>query len=398
MIDTNKMPPFAATNFDKKTKYPVDEVPHGSFFSLPAYVDERFILAAPEMQLSPRMLDALHKWEFEALYSEGRPMKEYIADSNTLSGTAELAEASRQADDAKLKQAKKFFAWLMNYTDNLFMAASMGRRLDFKVLANDIKRACGIIRDERRFLLRLMRDVDGATHHSHLISHSVKTMVLSVIVGNQMKIAIHRLIELGVSALFHDIGMILIPPELYLTERTLSANEFSVVKTHTTMGFNLLSSFHFPLDVSLPALEHQEKENGKGYPCQLSGDRISLYSKIVSVVSSYEAISSKRPHRDAKEAHLGVLELLRNHEHGYNEDVIRAFIRCLSIYPIGTPILLSNGHKGQVLDVNPELPRYPIVQVFGELTPDGKNKVVQTSKEGVSIVRPLLKTEISHSS
>jgi len=392
MIDTN-VPLFAVADFDTKTEYAVHDVSEGSFFSLPVYIDKRLIVAAPEMPLTKNMLDILHKWEFGTLYSSGRPVQEYTADSNASNDAEELAEASRHADEAKLKQAKKFFTWLMNYTDNLFMAASLGRKLDFKVLANDIKRACDIIGEERRFLLRLMRDVDGATHHSHLISHAVKTMVLSVIVGNQMKIPTHRLIELAVAALFHDIGMIMLPPELYLTERSLSDNEFSVVKTHTTMGFNLLSSFHFPTDVSLPALEHQEMENGKGYPCQLSGDCISLYSKIVSVVSSYEAISSKRPHREGKEGYLGVLELLRNEDHSYNEDVIRSFIRCISIYPIGTQILLSNGHKGQVLDVNPGSPRYPIVQVFGELTPDGKNKVVQTAKDGVSIVRPLLKTE-----
>jgi len=395
MIDT-QTPLFAVADFDKKKEYSIREVPLGSFFSLPVYVNERLIFAAPEMLLTKDMLDTLHKWGFDTMYSEGRPVQEYTADSNISNDAEDLAEATRQADEAKLKQAKKFFSWFMNYTDNLFMAASLGRKLDFKVLANDIKRACDIIREERRFLLRLMRNVDTATHHSHLISHAVKTLVLSVIIGNQMKIPTHRLIELAIAALFHDIGMIMIPPELYLTERSLSANEFAIIKTHTTIGFNLLSSFYFPLDVSLPALEHQERENGKGYPCQLSGDRISLYSKIVSVASSYEAISSRRPHREGKEGYIGVIELLRNEDHSYNEDVIRAFIRCISIYPIGTQILLSNGHKGQVLDVNPASPRYPIVRVFGELTPDGKNRVVQTAKDGVSIVRPLRKTEYSH--
>jgi hypothetical protein len=57
-------------------------------------------------------------------------------------------------------------------------------------------------------------------------------------------------------------------------------------------------------------------------------------------------------------------------------------------------VLLSNGKKGQVVDVNPENPRYPIVQVFGELTPDGKNKTMETAPGGLSIVRPLSREEI----
>jgi hypothetical protein len=48
-----------------------------------------------------------------------------------------------------------------------------------------------------------------------------------------------------------------------------------------------------------------------------------------------------------------------------------------------------------VVDVNPENPRFPLVQIFGELTPDGKNKIMQTSADGLSIVRPLTREEIS---
>jgi hypothetical protein len=58
-------------------------------------------------------------------------------------------------------------------------------------------------------------------------------------------------------------------------------------------------------------------------------------------------------------------------------------------------VLLSSGKKGQVVDVNPEKPRFPIVQVFGELNPDGKNKVVETSNDGIYIVRPLTREETS---
>jgi len=56
--------------------------------------------------------------------------------------------------------------------------------------------------------------------------------------------------------------------------------------------------------------------------------------------------------------------------------------------------MLSNNKKGQVVDVNLESPRFPIVQVFGEFTPDGKIRTVQTSQDGLTIVRPLTRAEI----
>jgi HD-GYP domain-containing protein (c-di-GMP phosphodiesterase class II) len=146
--------------------------------------------------------------------------------------------------------------------------------------------------------------------------------------------------------------------------------------------------------VTIPALEHHERENGGGYPRQLTGDKISLYSKIIAVACSYEAQTSQRPHKDAKDGFAGMLELLKNEGKQYDDTVIRALVFSLSIYPIGLYVLLSNGKKGQVVDVDPENPRYPRVQVLGVLTPEGKAKIQETSQDGVHIVRPLAKDEL----
>jgi len=112
------------------------------------------------------------------------------------------------------------------------------------------------------------------------------------------------------------------------------------------------------------------------------------------VACSYEALSAQRPHKEAKDGYTGMLELLKNEGKQYDDTIVRALVFSLSIYPIGLYVLLSSGRKGQVVDVNPENPRFPIVQIFGELTPDGKNKILETSQDGISIVRPLTREEI----
>jgi len=89
-----------------------------------------------------------------------------------------------------------------------------------------------------------------------------------------------------------------------------------------------------------------------------------------------------------------MLELLRNEGKQYDDTIVRALVLSLSIYPIGLYVLLSNGKKGQVVDVSPENPRFPIVQVFGEFTPDGKIKTAQTAPNVLTIVRPLNRSEI----
>jgi HD-GYP domain-containing protein (c-di-GMP phosphodiesterase class II) len=160
------------------------------------------------------------------------------------------------------------------------------------------------------------------------------------------------------------------------------------------LGYNLLKAMGFPPVISLAALEHHERENGTGYHRMLIGDKISFNSKIIAVACSYEAISAHRPHREARDGHTTMLELLRNEGNQYDATIIRALVVSVSLYPIGLYVLLSNGRKGQVINANPETPRFPIVQVFGEFNPDGKNKTLETSQDGVFILRPLSKEEM----
>jgi HD-GYP domain-containing protein (c-di-GMP phosphodiesterase class II) len=202
------------------------------------------------------------------------------------------------------------------------------------------------------------------------------------------------MIELGVAALVHEVGMLKLPTHMYLSQRPLTAPEQKAIMTHPILGYSMLKSLDFPLATCLAALEHHERENATGYPRRLTGEKISLYSKIIAVACSYEALSSKRPHKEAKDGHTGMLELLKNDGKQYDDTIVKALVLSLSIYPIGLYVLLSNDKKGQVIDVNPENPRFPIVQVFGEFSPDGKVKTIQTTAETITIVRPLSRSEI----
>jgi hypothetical protein len=89
-----------------------------------------------------------------------------------------------------------------------------------------------------------------------------------------------------------------------------------------------------------------------------------------------------------------MVDILKNEGKQYDDLVIRALVYSLSIYPIGTQVMLTNGKKAVVVDVNPDNPRYPIVQVLGARSPDGRELVVRTSETSVRVLRPLAKEEL----
>jgi HD-GYP domain-containing protein (c-di-GMP phosphodiesterase class II) len=374
--------------------YAVKDIPAGSFFSAPVYLDNQFILTAPELNFSKELLKTLEEWDFRELFSDGEPQKEYAGEEEIVQEVEGIVEKAFLSDGEQVRECEHFYNNFLKYVETLFTQIAAKSEIHFSQVAERVKELCDMTKENSRYLLRVMRN-DTQEGKNYIASHAIKSTVIALIIGSFLKLPNHRLIELAVAALLHEAGMLMLPPQVYLAKKELTPQERKAILTHPILGFTLLKSLNFPLVVSLAALEHHERENGAGYPQKLTGDKISLYAKIIAVACSYEALTAARPHKDAKDGYSGMLDLLKNEGKQYDDAIVKALVFSLSIYPIGLYVLLSNGKKGQVVDVNPENPKFPMVQVFGELTPDGKNKILETSAEGVRISRPLQREEIS---
>jgi HD-GYP domain-containing protein (c-di-GMP phosphodiesterase class II) len=372
--------------------YIIKDIPQESYFSKPLYLDDHFLLAAPEMPFTEELRKTILNWEFKEALSDGEPREEYYSEEVDALPEKGSADASLLNDDNQVKRAEDFYDSFYKHAEKLFARLMIKNELTFNDVAGKIKEVCDVLKGDRRFLLRVQKHADP--DKNYLTTHAINTTIISIIIGSYLKLPNHRLIELGVAALLHEVGMLKLPPQIYLNNRPLTPQEKKAILTHPVLSFNMLKSYNFPLTISLAALEHHERENGGGYPQKLMGDKISLYGKIIGVACSYEALTSSRPHKDAKDGYTGMIDLLKNVGKQYDDTIVRALVYSLSIYPIGLYVLLSNGKKGQVIDVNAENPRFPMVQIFGDLTPDGKNKILETSQEGVHIIRPLQREEI----
>lgn len=370
------------------TKYPLNEIPSGYFFTKPVYLDDGFILTAPEVPFSEDLKQILLQWSVNEVSSGGEAREEYSGGE-----TADGSAGESFAPGAKTVEADAYYRKLLAYVESLVSMVRTNRELRFGLVSEWVKEICNLPKEKHRFLLRVLQG-ETSREENYLASHALKSAILSITIGQFIKLPLHRLIELGVAALLHEAGMFKLSPQIYMAQRELTPPEREAIRVHPALGYNMLKRFAFPLPVCVAVLEHHERENGSGYPSQIKGDKISLYAKIIAVTCSYESLTSIRPHKDAKDAYTGMVELLKNAGKQYDDIVIRALLFSLSLYPIGLYVLLSNEKKGQVVDVNLENPRYPMVQIFGEIGLDGKNKIIETSQDGVFIVRPLEREEV----
>jgi HD-GYP domain-containing protein (c-di-GMP phosphodiesterase class II) len=100
-----------------------------------------------------------------------------------------------------------------------------------------------------------------------------------------------------VAGVLHDIGKISVPAEILSKPGNLTEIEFSLIKAHPKIGYEILKNIEFPWPVAQITLQHHERMDGSGYPSGLSGEETLLEARILGVADVIEAISSHRPYR-----------------------------------------------------------------------------------------------------
>lgn len=159
--------------------------------------------------------------------------------------------------------------------------------------------------------------------------HSNRVSAWCVAVGKTMKLRPEALNELAMAGLYHDIGKITIPDDILKKPGPLSESEWEIMKKHTISGYQILRAADRYSNLAEYALTHHERFDGTGYPNQLRGEVIPLYSRIISVVDAYEAMTSDRPYRKALPKTEALAELKKHQGTQFDPTVVDAFIKVL---------------------------------------------------------------------
>ncbi len=166
----------------------------------------------------------------------------------------------------------------------------------------------------------------------------------------------------------HDIGKIGIPDRILLKEGKLTAEEWEVMKSHATIGAELLSDSNSPLmQMAMEiALSHHEKWDGSGYPRGLKGDDIPIVGRIVALCDVFDALTTERPYKQAWPVEKVIAELERQSGKHFDPALVETFKSILpKILQIrgrytesGASNKYSGGHKRLVPDEKHHLPPY----------------------------------------
>ena len=160
-------------------------------------------------------------------------------------------------------------------------------------------------------------------------AHIKRMSKLSALIAKRMSLSTNYVNLIATCSPMHDVGKIGIPDKILLKPGKLSAEEWEIMKTHTTIGENILSSGHSEyMELgTVIALTHHEKWDGSGYPQGLSGEDIPLAGRICAVADVFDALTSKRPYKEAFsiEKSIGIMQEVRGKH--FDPDILDLFLQ-----------------------------------------------------------------------
>jgi HD-GYP domain-containing protein (c-di-GMP phosphodiesterase class II) len=201
---------------------------------------------------------------------------------------------------------------------------------------------------ERSYLIALtiIKDIG-----SYTFNHSANVCILSIAMGIELGLSRKDLLELGIAALFHDLGKIDIPGDILNKPDTLTHIEYEKIKQHPYLSSEriifLKGIDEVPVFALRGIMEHHLDYSGAGYP-DLSTKKPTLFARIIRIVDSYDAMTTPRIYQDVRSPFEALKYIIKSKDI-YDPSLVKVFLDIMGIYPPGSIVLLKGGVKGVMI-------------------------------------------------
>jgi HD-GYP domain-containing protein (c-di-GMP phosphodiesterase class II) len=253
------------------------------------------------------------------------------------------------------KAVKRTYFNAVSFTKGVMTKIRAGERVSMKKAKRIVESMVDVLLDKEEFLLGMtaIKKYDEYTFH-----HSVNVSILSIALGQKMGLAKKALMELGLVALFHDMGKTGIPPEVLNKPTSFSEDEWKVMMRHPLFGvkviFRMKSFDYSSIRAAIVAYEHHIHHDHTGYPKVKKLGDLDLYSRIVSIADQYDGMTSSRVYSRTPMTPDRALSLMSKRS-GTQLDplMFKFFINLVGVYPVGSLVVLDTRELGVVSGSNP---------------------------------------------
>ena len=202
----------------------------------------------------------------------------------------------------------------------------------------------------------------------YVTRHCLNVAKLAMYLARELGLPPPEIEQVAVCGLLHDVGMMKVKEDVFTKHAALDQEEWEQVKGHPIEGALLLTKEVVLRDVvARVALEHHEKPDGSGYPQGKKKEEIHLYARLINVVDTYGAMVSPRAHRLPMLPHQAMKVVMDDGAKGMLDwDLVHAFVKAMSVYPVGSYVRLQGGEIARVVRASSEIPDKPVIAVVAD--------------------------------
>ena len=248
----------------------------------------------------------------------------------------------------EIERARGIYKEAHNIMQDLMEDIRLGKQVEVERVQPISEQLVESVFRNKDALISLSR-IKDKDHYTFM--HSVSVAGLMITFARAMGYPMDLIKEISIGGMLHDVGKMMTPDNVLNKPGKLTNDEFKVMKHHVVYSRELLEGkpgiTQAALDV---AALHHERIDGTGYPFGLKGDEISEVGQMSTIVDVYDALTSVRVYKSAWEPNVALKKLLEWSEHHFNPALVKQFIRCLGIYPIGTLVELDSGNVAIVIE------------------------------------------------
>ncbi len=197
------------------------------------------------------------------------------------------------------------------------------------------------------------------SHDEYTYSHCVNVGILAMAVGQRLGYNRKQLTELGLAAIFHDIGKSDIPLEILNKPTEFTEEEWKIMRRHPILGVKHLVKLKgldpLAIKIIIGGFEHHLNYDLSGYPKLSTKRDLTLFGRIISLVDCYDALTSSRVYNRIPFPPDKALKfMLSKTGKAFDPLLIKVLVNCLGIYPLGSLVILDTGEMAVVIQTNPE--------------------------------------------
>lgn len=210
---------------------------------------------------------------------------------------------------------------------------------------------------------------DLKSFDDYTYAHSVNVAVLASVIGFGLGLHEDELENVVLAGLLHDLGKMAIPSEIINKPSRLTADEYQIMQSHTTLAYDMLKTrIDLSAQVKQAVLYHHENEDGSGYPYGVDSSELSLYAQILHVADVYDGLVSNRPYKKPYSPYEACEYLMGGCGTMFNQKIVEAFLKYVPLYPKGTMVQMSDGRTAIIFDNSGHHNLRPILRLM-----DGTN-------------------------